>query len=156
MAVTVVAPSVMPSPFWEGLGVHGIPLESVHVVGLTRLQSSLDAAARIFGCPSPTRTFIRAFAPSSRLAGTSNIPTRSTVNCRGRTCTGRHSALQAATQNAPLFAPCGALGHTRYKTFIINVLRLKLSGNTWDMWGKGGPPTTPGFDFSFEFRPANL
>jgi hypothetical protein len=98
---TVIAPSVLPSPFWERLGVHGIPLESVRVGGLTRLQSSLYAAARIFGCPSPTRTFTRAFDPSSRLNRPSNIPTRPTVNYRGRTCTGRHSAVQAATQNFP-------------------------------------------------------
>jgi hypothetical protein len=31
MAVTVVAPSVLPSPKSEGLGVHKLPLESVHV-----------------------------------------------------------------------------------------------------------------------------
>ena len=60
-ALTVVVPPVMPSPFWEGLGVHGVPLESVHVAGLSRLQSSLDAAARIFGYPSPTMTLYSSF-----------------------------------------------------------------------------------------------
>src|SRR5580658_5464066 len=47
----------MPSPFGDGLGVRDLPLESVHVGGLSRLQSSLYAAARTFGSPSPTRTF---------------------------------------------------------------------------------------------------
>jgi len=61
VARTVVVPPVLPSPFREGLGVHGFPLESVHVEGLSRLQSSLDAAARIFGCPSPTRTLYSSF-----------------------------------------------------------------------------------------------
>jgi hypothetical protein len=55
--LTVRSPPVLPSSLWERLGIRGIPLQSVHVGGLSRLQSSLDAAARIVASPSPTRAF---------------------------------------------------------------------------------------------------
>jgi hypothetical protein len=48
----------------ERLGAHGFPLESVRVDGISRLQSSLDAAARIFAKPFTDKgVYVRAFIP---------------------------------------------------------------------------------------------
>jgi hypothetical protein len=75
-----------------------LPLESVHVGALTRLRSSLDAAARTVACPSPTRTFT--FELSSHESPRWNVEHdyagKSSIS-RGRTRTGWIRSLAGCT-----------------------------------------------------------
>jgi hypothetical protein len=115
--------SWQPSSFCVGLSIRTDPLQSVHVVGLSRQQSSLYAAARKLACPSPTRAFT--FELSSHESPQWNVEydyaARQSIAAAGLT-PARHSAVQAATQKSRmrgLVQPCvhAALLRTLSKTF---------------------------------------
>jgi hypothetical protein len=95
--------SWQPLSFCVGLGIRSDPLQSVHVVGLSRQQSSLYAAARKLACPSPTRAFT--FELSSHESPQWNVEydyaARQSIAAAGL-APARHSAVQAATQKSRL------------------------------------------------------
>ncbi len=90
-----------PSPICDGLGVRGVPLETVHVAGFSRLQSSLDAAARKLACPTPSRafTFELSFHESPRWNVEHNYAANQPIAAAGL-APARHTTVQAATRTS--------------------------------------------------------